>query len=180
MELPRSFELSEAAVRVATREPAKVEFAPSIVWTTRLATSAAAALVVIQLVGDVTGIVKQTETPVSVAILERAVTQAEVPVETVVEREVVVEKEVVKEVVELESAPVVEAAAESAVAVEEVVGAVTVEADTTKAVEMEAGRAHARGVAHAGGGRGGSAEGRARSARGAGGPGGGRGTDQRT
>ena len=137
LELPRSFELSEAAVRVATREPAKVEFAPSIVWTTRLATSAAAALVVILLVGDVTGIVKQTETPVSVAILERAVTQAEVPVETVVEREVVVEKEVVKEVVELESAPVVEAAAESAVAVEEVVGAVTVEADTTEAVEME-------------------------------------------
>ena len=138
LELPRSFELSEAAVRVATREPAKVEFAPSIVWTTRLATSAAAALVVILLVGDVTGIVKQTETPVSVAILERAVTQAEVPVETVVEREVVVEKEVVKEVVELESAPVVEAAVESAVAVEEVVGAVTVEADTTEAVEMEA------------------------------------------
>ena len=138
LELPRSFELSEAAVRVATREPAKVEFAPSIVWTTRLATSAAAALVVILFVGDVTGIVKQTETPVSVAILERAVMQAEVPVETVVEHEVVVEKEVVKEVVELESAPVVEAAAESAVAVEEVVGAVTVEADTTEAVEMEA------------------------------------------
>ena len=145
LEVPRSFKLSEAAVRVATPGPARVEFAPSIVWTTRLATSAAAVLVAVLLVGDLTGIVKQSETIAPMAILERVETEAEMPVETVVEREVVVEKEVVKEVevevvkeVELErEPPVAEAAPERGEAVEEVVRSAAVEADTSGAVEME-------------------------------------------
>ena len=141
LEVPRSFALSEAAVRVATPGSARVEFAPSFVWTTRLATSAAAVLVAVLLVGDLTGIVKQTETLAPVAILERVETEAEMPVETAVEPEVVVEKEVVKEVVVekvvVREPPVAEAAAEREEA-EEVVRSVAVEADTSGAVETEA------------------------------------------
>ena len=96
LEVPRSFALAEA--------PVKVSFTPPIMWTARLATSVAGLMLVALLLGDLTGVVTQRETPEEAATVPAVAREAPV---AGVEKMVEVEKEMVAEmeVEKLEVAP---------------------------------------------------------------------------
>ena len=85
--IPRSFTLTEAPEQVRARPP--------LVWTTGIATSMAAILLVALLLGEVVGIFTQSRAIDNAAFIQQVVSAPEAAV--VVEMQVIVEKEAVTE-----------------------------------------------------------------------------------
>ena len=129
--IPRSFTLTEAPEQVRARPP--------IVWTTGIATSMAAILLVALLLGEVVGIFTQSRAIDNAAFIQQVVSAPEAAV--VVEMQVIVEKEAVTESeAQVEVARAVQESAEverTTVVEKQVVKAVAVEKEVEQEVVKE-------------------------------------------